>query len=83
VRLVTWSAGTDIKAAPVFVSFSSYISYSHLFFIPKLSGLGGVIALASLSKNQMFTTDVPGVFQKLNLHLSCSVLSSQQKRPPS
>ena len=32
VRLVTWSAGTDIKAAPVFVFFLSYTSYSHVLY---------------------------------------------------
>lgn len=29
-RLVTWSAAVDIKAAPVFVSFPSYTSYSQI-----------------------------------------------------
>ena len=30
--LVTWPAAADIKAAPVFVSFLSYTSYSHVLY---------------------------------------------------
>ena len=63
VRLVTWSAAVDIKAASVFVTFSSYISYSHLFYQNTTANII-MIALASLSKNSAGSTHVPGILPK-------------------